>query len=245
MRVSRGCTKNHEHLPLYCSQSFSSNSHKKRDATTGHAVYVIECCTGDYCNNGSFPYLAPTKSVIGIENVNGDPVKFFTAVFGCIFIVLTIAAVVIIWMRKGHNKRLSDSRLQQDDAFFATEDLLKRTHACGDSTLRVSFDNIFILLEFCWLTISIHRNISINQSHLVRDPVCHCSFNEHSHVKLHCQNVSDVDVMVKCGGQFGMVRMSQLRFSSAVTKNRGNVKQRSIAQFYCDMRTFLATSALI
>lgn len=137
VRVSRGCTKSHEHLPLYCSQSVSSNGHKKRDASSS-GVYLIECCTGDFCNNGTFPYLAPMPSDVDIENVNGDPVKFFGAVFGCILIVITIASIVIFLMRKGHNKRLSDSRLQQDDAFFATEDLLKRPHACGDSTLRVS-----------------------------------------------------------------------------------------------------------
>lgn len=139
VRVSRGCTKSHEHLPLYCSQSVSSTGHKKRDAAPSSGTYLIECCTGDYCNNGTFPQLAATT--VGIENVNADPVKFFSAVFGCMLIVITIASIVIVMMRKGHNKRLSDSRLQQDDAFFATEDLLKRSHACGDSTLRVRFDD--------------------------------------------------------------------------------------------------------
>lgn len=141
VRVSRGCTTKYEHLPLYCSQGISNNGHKKRDATTGLGInYLIECCTGDFCNNGSFPYLSPPKYEVDIENVNGDPVKFAVAVFGSILIVITIASIVIFLMRKSHKKRLSDSRLQQDDAFFATEDLLKRSHACGDSTLREYFD---------------------------------------------------------------------------------------------------------
>ena len=42
-------------------------------------------------------------------------------------------------MRHNHKKRLMEARNQQDtDIYLASEDLLKRSHACGDSTLRVS-----------------------------------------------------------------------------------------------------------
>ena len=55
-RFSRGCITVLEQIPLYCSvSSFSSrNGHKKRH-TDGQ--YAIECCTGDFCNNGTFPEL--------------------------------------------------------------------------------------------------------------------------------------------------------------------------------------------
>lgn len=162
-RVSRGCVKNNDHLPLYCAQSSLKNGHKKRDATAGTSSnYFIECCTGDFCNNGSFPYLSPRKDEIDFGSGARDPLKLTAFVFGSIFIVMTIASIVIFLMRRSNKRRLSESRLQQDDAFFATEDLLKRSHACGDSTLRVS---IFSLHSIQFLFIhcfQINRNILIN-----------------------------------------------------------------------------------
>ena len=50
--VSRGCTTTHEQIPLICNK----NSNQKKRQT---GQFNIECCTGDYCNNGSFPELAP------------------------------------------------------------------------------------------------------------------------------------------------------------------------------------------
>jgi hypothetical protein len=57
-RLSRGCITNPEQIPLYCSvQLHSSRSgHTKRHA---EGQYAITCCTGDFCNNGSFPDLPP------------------------------------------------------------------------------------------------------------------------------------------------------------------------------------------
>lgn len=59
-RVSRGCTNSHEQLPVHCRQNTPSgsggNGPQKRH-TFGQ--YNIECCTGDYCNDGDFPELPP------------------------------------------------------------------------------------------------------------------------------------------------------------------------------------------
>lgn len=65
--------------------------------------------------------------------------KICMAILAPVVIVLGIASLVIWCMRKNHKKRLVDARIQQDaDTYYATDDLLKRSHACGDSTLRVS-----------------------------------------------------------------------------------------------------------
>lgn len=84
-RVTRGCTTSHEHLPLICNQmknsaannnvnnivnnqidsendfidtpSSSGSGPSKRHAQSQAGVYDIQCCSGDYCNNGSFPIL--------------------------------------------------------------------------------------------------------------------------------------------------------------------------------------------
>lgn len=140
-RVSRGCTTSYEHLPLYCSQKDLSgiSGPKKRDAS-GLGYYNIECCTGDYCNNGTFPLLTPLKTDASDETVDDDLMKLCIAIFGPVVILGLVALVIILVMRRNHKKRLVDARSAQNtDTYYATDDILKRSHACGDSTLRVSF----------------------------------------------------------------------------------------------------------
>lgn len=69
-RVSRGCTNSHEQLPVYCTQT-NPGSQTGMGTANANAVadrpqkrhtfgqYNIECCTGDYCNDGEFPELPP------------------------------------------------------------------------------------------------------------------------------------------------------------------------------------------
>lgn len=138
-RVSRGCTTKTEHLPLYCLQNNPNAGPKKRDASSLGA-YNMECCTGDFCNNGTFPILPPLPKEIHDETTSDEIMKFCFAVFAPIVIIGSFALAIILWMRRNHKKRLVDARIQQDtDQYYApTDDLLKRSHACGDSTLRVS-----------------------------------------------------------------------------------------------------------
>lgn len=137
-RVSRGCTTKNEHLPLYCSQNNLNNGPKKRDAS-GLGVYNMECCTGDYCNNGTFPFLPPLRTEVPDETASEDFVKFSMVIIGIVFVISVIGLTAICYMRRSFKKRSIDSRIQQDaDTYYASDDLLKRSHACGDSTLRVS-----------------------------------------------------------------------------------------------------------
>ncbi len=57
-RVSRGCTVLQDHLLLVCNQNTNNNIGGPRKRHT-YGQYNIECCTGDYCNSGSFPELPP------------------------------------------------------------------------------------------------------------------------------------------------------------------------------------------
>jgi len=134
-RVSRGCTTKTEHLPLYCLQS--PIGPKKRDAS-GQGTYNMECCTGDYCNNGTFPYLPPVKGVPE-EIPNDDVFWSILACAGSVIILVVFLVGFLVCRRRNNKKRLVDARIQQDaDTYYASDDLLKRSHACGDSTLRVS-----------------------------------------------------------------------------------------------------------
>lgn len=136
-RVSRGCTTKYEHLPLYCLQN-NLNGPKKRDAS-GLGVYNMECCSGDFCNNGTFPYLPPLKTEVPDTTSSEETMKFWLLVsIGPVF-VLVLFGVFVFCKRRSHKKRLGDAKMQQEqDSYYASDDLLKRTHACGDSTLRVS-----------------------------------------------------------------------------------------------------------
>lgn len=142
-RVSRGCTTKFEHLPLYCSQKDINSGPKKRDASPviGLGTYNIECCTGDFCNNGSFPSLPQFKTEVDGGTNSDDNLMKGLAIFVPFMSFVIIASIVIILcMRRNHKKRLIDARNQQDaDIYYASDDLLKRSHACGDSTLRVGF----------------------------------------------------------------------------------------------------------
>lgn len=64
--LQRGCTNEHDQLPLYCSQNQKSSTGggPKKRHVSGSGMYNIECCTGDYCNNGSFPSLPPMKGML-------------------------------------------------------------------------------------------------------------------------------------------------------------------------------------
>jgi activin receptor type-1 len=117
---------------------------KKRDASSpagGLGTYNIECCTGDFCNNGTFPSLPLLRSELPIDTTTDDILKICFAVFGPIIVIGLLAAIIVLCMRQNHKRRLMDVRNQQDpDIYYANDDLLKRSHACGDSTLREYFD---------------------------------------------------------------------------------------------------------
>ena len=59
--VSKGCTTNPDQVVLYCNTlSFDGTANNQRESS----LFSIECCVGDFCNNGTFPAL-PTTSYSG------------------------------------------------------------------------------------------------------------------------------------------------------------------------------------
>jgi activin receptor type-1 len=147
-RVTRGCTTKFEHLPLYCNQKDIQRGPKKREVS-GLGTYNIECCEGDYCNSGPFPLLPPLppiKEVFTTESLEDVVLKYCLAIFGPVVIIGVFTFIIVMIMRRNHKKRLMEARNSQDpDIYYANDDLLKRSHACGDSTLRVSDTNMNIL----------------------------------------------------------------------------------------------------
>lgn len=140
-RVTRGCTTKYEHLPLYCNQRDIISGGPKKREVSGLGTYNIECCEGDYCNSGPFPLLPPIKMEVPVDATNDDILKIFFAIFGPVVIIGIIALLVVFIMRRNHKKRIMEARSQQDtDIYYASDDLIKRSHACGDSTLREYFD---------------------------------------------------------------------------------------------------------
>lgn len=137
--VSRGCTTHHDHLPFYCKNYGHSSAPKKRD-TSGQ--YNIECCVGDFCNNGTFPELPPLPNddheATGINSTRSYIVMAF-GMLGAIVAVVMVVCVVLYVRRRTDHKRMIPSRTKHDqDTYYAGDELLRVTSA-GDSTLRVSF----------------------------------------------------------------------------------------------------------
>ncbi|XP_037035584.1 activin receptor type-1 isoform X2 [Bradysia coprophila] len=138
-RVSRGCTVSHDHLLLVCNQNSNNNIGGPRKRHT-YGQYNIECCTGDYCNSGSFPELPPIIYTNEIDTSSGYFLKLSFAIFGPVFIIGGLAVLVIIFMRKNHQKRLLATRSKQDpDTYYGSDDF--RATSAGDSTLREVFQH--------------------------------------------------------------------------------------------------------
>ncbi|GLV36452.1 saxophone [Carabus blaptoides fortunei] len=130
--VSRGCTTKPEQLPLMCRTPAFTSTHSKR-----HAVgqYHIKCCTGDLCNDGPFPTLSEREVVSHPDSLR-YVIKLTLAVLGPVFVLGIIGALVLVFMRRVHRKRLLAQRNKLDpETYYASDDLLRAT-AAGDSTLR-------------------------------------------------------------------------------------------------------------
>lgn len=134
-RLSRGCTVSLDQVPLYCATP-QHHGHRKRH--TG-GQYAIDCCVGDYCNNGSFPKLPPLVFPdVPVYPVNSLYVwKLTFAILGPVVVLGFFGAIIILLMRRRHKKRLRAARSMHSDpdAYCASDDILRAT-AAGDSTLR-------------------------------------------------------------------------------------------------------------
>lgn len=136
-RLSRGCITNPEQIPLYCSvPSYSSRSGHTKRHTDGQ--YAIDCCIGDFCNNGSFPDLPPAVykgEVSPYPDGTSYIMKLTFAILGPVVALGLLGALVLFLMRRTHRKRLMSARNMTDlETYYASDDL--RVTAAGDSTLR-------------------------------------------------------------------------------------------------------------
>lgn len=123
-----------EHIPFYCNNGRAP--HQKRD-TSGQ--YNIECCYGDFCNNGTFPELPPIVNEIQETtriNSTGSSLLLVVAILGPVITIGMLAFTVFFLMRRTHHKRMMPSRTKHNpDTYYAGDELLRVTSA-GDSTLR-------------------------------------------------------------------------------------------------------------
>lgn len=74
--------------------------------------------------------------------------KLTLAVLGPVFVLGLVGAIVLLYMRSVHRKRLIAQRCKLDpETYYASDDLLRAT-AAGDSTLRVSVKYTKIYLHY-------------------------------------------------------------------------------------------------
>lgn len=133
--VSRGCTTRHDHLPFICNNS----SPKKRN-TSGQIN--VECCVGDFCNNGGFPELPPLpKDDHEAARINATNDMFKLALYimayatiSVILITIMVISVIVCVRRRTDHKRMIPSHIKHDPDTYYAEDV--RAISAGDSTLR-------------------------------------------------------------------------------------------------------------
>ncbi|XP_066158125.1 activin receptor type-1 isoform X2 [Euwallacea fornicatus] len=131
--VSRGCTVKSEQLLFLCKTPSFGTQHKRHAS----GQYRVECCEGDFCNNGTFPELAPVLvEAFGQDSDNFlYGVKMVGAILGPIIILALIGTMVMFCMKKIHRNRLCNEARLDTEQYYVTDELLRAT-AAGDSTLR-------------------------------------------------------------------------------------------------------------
>lgn len=86
--VTRGCTKETDQLPFLCrTPSFSGQ--QKRQAS---GQFQVDCCTGDFCNEGDFPELPIlyTKNMTIDSHSVDYALKMTAAVLGPMVVIGTL-----------------------------------------------------------------------------------------------------------------------------------------------------------
>jgi len=146
--VSKGCITNYDQQILYCSTlSFDNGQNNENghgEYQEENSLYAIECCQGDFCNNGTFPPLPVTLYADDEGNAEYyETVLRLTLAVLCPVLILSIVlAVILLVMRKWHRQRMArlaiiegSQGLDHTDYRDYRDEL--RVTAAGDSTLRV------------------------------------------------------------------------------------------------------------
>ncbi|XP_063707130.1 activin receptor type-1 isoform X2 [Culicoides brevitarsis] len=156
-RVSRGCTTDHEKIPWICNSNNLGQQKSRRE--TG-SQFKVECCKGDYCNNGTFPELEPPVKIM--EEPNSYLLKLCLAIFGPIIVLGSCAFAIIWYMKNAHQKRLFASRNKPDvETYFPNEEHnLLRVTSAGDSTLKEYLDHSMTSGSGSGLPLLIQRTIA-------------------------------------------------------------------------------------
>ncbi|XP_057657135.1 activin receptor type-1 [Diorhabda carinulata] len=130
--ITRGCTILQEQLPLYCRAGSITVQHKRHAS----GQFKIDCCIGDFCNDGEFPELPP---VVEESNQYKESIfyglKIFAAILGPLVLFGTIGIIILYFMRRYYRNRMCNENRDDPDTYYATDELLRAT-AAGDSTLR-------------------------------------------------------------------------------------------------------------
>lgn len=100
---SRGCTVNEDQVQFFCPLHHDHGT----PVHTKYKQFVIQCCRGDFCNNGSFPELLNTFAVEAKEDREHYLAQLAFAVGGPILGMLLVAVVILFLIRKSKLSRLS------------------------------------------------------------------------------------------------------------------------------------------
>ncbi|CAG0881720.1 unnamed protein product [Darwinula stevensoni] len=139
-QLSKGCARRAEDISFYCKTK--SFHHQELSSQ-----YAMECCTGDLCNNGSFPILPPRVSYEELTSRSEESTTSYIkllllAILVPVSALIALVALTLWILRHFHEKRFANdlaSNVDAEDleALYGAE--LKAT-AAGESTLREFLD---------------------------------------------------------------------------------------------------------
>lgn len=137
---SKGCAETADNVNFYCLTTHYEREHGHTEGGY-YSQYAINCCTGDLCNNGSFPTLAPMTIFDEAVEYNDDYgylVRRVFSILGPAVLIVAILLCLLLYMRKRHKRRMGTLTMHENDNYYR-DDL--RATAAGDSTLREMFDH--------------------------------------------------------------------------------------------------------
>lgn len=98
-RASRGCASSLEQMPFFCKPHPANSGPSKRKTR----LYYIECCVGNFCNGGDFPYLQ--KSPNDMHFINIITSYQFELTVSILIIIIILGVIIIFYNYRSQFKK--------------------------------------------------------------------------------------------------------------------------------------------
>lgn len=128
---SRGCTTVEDQVKFFCP---ANQNAKTPVITIEHKKYAMECCSGDYCNNGSFPEIH-FDELLASDDWSSYLWRLMLAVVGPVIGVALVAIIVLLALRRSQVKRLASHQPPNASYSALPDDFIRSSGPPSDTAL--------------------------------------------------------------------------------------------------------------